>query len=139
MESFDLFFSLKLAYLVFTPAELTDFHKPSGKYTTVAEGTKCAHILRSHYNSLRTEAAFDRFYHDVMKTSEGLTDEPALPCYRKVPRRYDESTNPYHYTSSKERYQQAYSIGLDHAGGEIDKRFHQSDLFCYSGGGIIAD
>ena len=46
----------------------------------------------------------------------------------KVPRRYDEGTQPHHYTSPTARYRQAYFQALDHAGGEIDKRFDQSGL-----------
>ena len=55
MESFDTFFSLKLAYLVFSAAEQFSTNLQA-KDTTVAEATSGAHLLRSRYTSLRSEA-----------------------------------------------------------------------------------
>ena len=78
MESFDTFFSLKLAYLIFSASEQFSTNLQA-KDTTVAEGTRGAYLLRSHYASLRSEAAFTAFYQDVLESSRGLTDEPVLP------------------------------------------------------------
>ena len=127
IESFDTIFSLKLAYLVFSAAEQFSTNLQA-KDTTVAEGTRGALLLRSHYSSLRSEAAFTTFYQAVLESSRGVTDEPVLPRYRRVPRRMDEGAQPHRYTSPEDRYRQAYFEALDHAGGEIEKRFDQSDL-----------
>ncbi len=127
MESFDTFFSLKLAYMVFSAAEQFSTNLQA-KDTTVAEGTRGARLLRSHFTSLRSEAAFTAFYQHILKSSRGLTDEPVLPRYRKAPRRFDEGAQQHRYTSPEDRYRQAYFEVLDHAGGEIEKRFDQSDL-----------
>lgn len=51
MESFGTFFSLQLAYLAFSVAEQSSTNLQA-KDTTVANGTRGAHLLRSHYTSL---------------------------------------------------------------------------------------
>ncbi len=60
MESFDTFFSLKLAYMVFSAAEQSSTNLQA-QDTTVAEGARGARLLRSHFTSLRSEAAFTDF------------------------------------------------------------------------------
>ena len=127
MESFDIFFSLKLSYLVFAAAEQFSINLQA-KNTTVGEGIKGAHLLQSHLSSLRSEEKFTTFYSDVIKLSEGLTDEPRLPRYRKAPRRLDDGAQPHCFTCPKDRYRQAYFEVLEQACGEIENRFNQSDL-----------
>ena len=84
MESFETFFSLKLAYRVFSAAEQFSINLRA-KYTTVSEDTRGANLLRSHYVSLRWYTAFIDFYKNVLDSSEGLTEDPLLPRCRKVP------------------------------------------------------
>ena len=127
MESFDTFFSLKLAYLVFSAAEQVCTNLQA-KETTVSEGTRGALFLRSRYASLQSEAAFAAFYHNVLKSASGLTDEPVLPRYRRIPKKIDKDAMPHCHTSPEDRYRQAYFEALDHASGEIEKQFDQSDL-----------
>ena len=121
MESFSMFFSLKLAYLVYTPAEqfLTNLQ---ARDTIASEVLKGASLLSSHYSSLRNEAAFSSFYGDVLELSKTLTDEPVLPRYRK------ESAQPHRFSSPKEMFQVAYFEALEYACGEVKRRFDQSDL-----------
>ena len=61
-------------------------------------------------------------------SSDGLTDEPVLPRYRRIPIRINEGALPHHYTSPEDRYRHAYFEALEQAYGEIEKRFDQSDL-----------
>ena len=93
MESFDASFSL-----VFSAAEQFSTNLQA-KDTTVAEGTRGAHLLRAHYNLMRSEAAFTALYQDVLKASSGVTDETILPCPQRLPRRFDEGARPHNYTS----------------------------------------
>ena len=127
MESFETFFSLKLAYRVFSAAEQFSINLQA-KDTAVSKGTRGADVLRSHYVSLRSYTAFTDFYKDVLDFSGGLTDEPVLPRCRKVPRRYDEGGETHRYASPEHRYRHAYFEVLDYAIGEIVRRFDQSDL-----------
>lgn len=118
---------MKLAHLVFFAVEQFSTNLQA-KNTTVAEGIRGARLLISHYTSLRSETTFIDFYQDALKSSRSLTEEPVLPRPRKIPRKYDTGAQPHHYTSPEEMYHQAYFEALDHAGGEIKKRFDQSDL-----------
>ena len=127
MELFDTYFSLKLGYMVFSAAEQFSINLQA-KDTTIAEGLRGASLLKSHYTSMRTEAAFTTFYQDTLKSSKDLTDEPIVPRQHKAPRRFDGGAQPHRFTTPEERYHQAYFEVLDHACGEIEKRFDQSDL-----------
>ena len=127
MESFETYFSLKLAFLVFSAAEQFSTNLQA-KDVTVTEGSRGAVLLIAHYTSLRTEAAFSTFYEGILKSASGLTDEPVLPRYRKMPRRFDEGAQPHRYSSPRDRYRRSYFEVLDHASGEVRRRFEHSDL-----------
>ena len=77
MESFETFFSLKLAYRVFSAAEQFSINLQA-KDTTVSEGTRGADLLRSYYVSLRSYTAYTDFYKDVLDSLGGLNDKPVL-------------------------------------------------------------
>ena len=127
MESFDIFFSLKLGHLIFAAAEQFSINLQA-KDTTVGEGLRGSQLLSSYYTSLRTDEKFDTFYSSVVNSSQGLTDEPVLPRYRRRPRRFDEGDHPHRFHTPEERYRQIYFEALEHCCGELDNRFNQSDL-----------
>ena len=74
MDSFDTFYNLKLAYLVYSAAEQLSVNLPA-KNTTVNEGLNGSCLLVEWLKSMRNETAFESFYGGVVVTSEGLTDE----------------------------------------------------------------
>ena len=82
LESFDIFFGLKLSHLIFNASEQFSTNLQA-KDTTIYEATHGAELLVSHYKPLRIESKFDRFY-DILEQSSGLTEEPSLPRYRKT-------------------------------------------------------
>ena len=127
MESFETMFSLKLAYLVFAAAEQLSTNLQA-KDTMVAGGSREASLLIAQYTSLRTEAAFTTFYQGVVDSTTGLTDEPALPRYRKAPKKFDGGAQQHQYSSAEDRYRHIYFEVLDHPVGEIKRRFNQSDI-----------
>ena len=126
MESFTAFFSLKLAYLVYTPAEQFSLNLQA-RDTIACEALRGACLLSSHYSLFRNEAAFTSFYANVLKLSSGLTNEPVLPRYRKVPKRL-EGAQPHQFSSAEEMYRVTYFEALDYANGEVKRQFEQSDL-----------
>lgn len=67
IESFETFFGLKLAYLIFSASEQFSTNLQA-KDTSIQEATRGASLLVTHYQSLRTESKFDRFYGDVLET-----------------------------------------------------------------------
>ena len=127
MESFDIFFGLKLAHLIFSASEQFSVNIQA-KDISIQEATHGANLLVTHYQSLRTESKFDRFYDDVVELSTRLTDEPSLPRYRKRPKRVDEGAAPHCYQSPKERYRHIYFEVLELVKGEIERRFNQADF-----------
>ena len=127
LESFDIFFGLKLSHLIFSASEQFSTNLQA-KDTTIYEATHGAELLVSHYKSLRIESKFDRFYDDILEQSSGLTEEPSLPRYRKMPRRLDDGEQPHCYQGPKERYRHIYFEVLELAYGEIERRFKQPDF-----------
>ena len=107
MESFEIFFGLKLSYLIFSNSEQLSTSMQA-KNTTVSDATNGAHLLVTHLKSQRTESSFETFYEFVLKTSSELTDEPCLPRYRKRPKRFDDGSQPHQYQTPKERYRHLF-------------------------------
>ena len=124
MESFDTFFGL---HLLFGASEQFSTN-PQAKDITIQEATRGAELLITHYKSLRTEATFDKFYGNVLNQSSLLTEEPTLPRYHRMPRRYDEGEQPYRYREPKERHRHIYYEALELVCGEVERRFEQADF-----------
>ena len=127
MRSFEIYFALKLAYLVFSLAEQLSINLQSVDLT-VQEALNGARLLRSHLESLRSEEHFDHFYELACQESYSLTNEPCLPRQRKAPKRYDEGSQPHYFDCPKSRYRHSYYEILDPAAGEIERRFTHDDL-----------
>ena len=60
----------------------------------------------------------------VLKESEGLTNEPILPRYRRVPRRLERAT-PHRYMTPK-TYPHADFEAVEEVCGELENGFDQS-------------
>ena len=94
MESFELYFSLKLPYTVFfVTAEQLSINFQA-KDTTVGEGLKDTRLLWSHLSTLRLDDKFSVSYDDIFQFSQKLTDKPVLVRYRKIPWRLDDGSQP---------------------------------------------
>ena len=63
----------------------------------------------------------------MVTQSSILTEDPKLPRYRKIPRRYYDGESPHQYLTPKDKYRHMYFETLKLAFGEI-QRFQQSDL-----------
>ena len=61
MESFDMYFGLKLVYLIFSAGEHLSINLQA-KSTTIQEAIKGANLLHAFLKSQRTESKFDFFY-----------------------------------------------------------------------------
>lgn len=66
METFELFFGLKLAHLLFSASEQFSTNLQA-KDTSIYHATHGAQLLVSHYNSLRHDSQFNQFYDCVLK------------------------------------------------------------------------
>ena len=98
------------------------------KNITVQEATCGADLLIARMKSLRTEEKFGMFFDEVEKKSYNLTEEPALPRFRKIPRRDNDGSMPHHYQTQKDQYMHIYFEVLEVIVGEIERRFDQPDL-----------
>lgn len=78
MENFDTFFGLKLSYLLFSASEQLSINLQAKNFT-VQEAVHGAKLLVSNLKSLRTDARYNAFYKEVIRTSQGLTSEPTIP------------------------------------------------------------
>ena len=127
MENFDLYFSLRLAYLIFSSSEQLSINLQS-ENITIQEAMSGATLLVSRLKALRKEEEFDALYDQCLRGSQGLTDRPELPRQRKRPKRLDDGASHHMYETPKDRYRHAYFESFELALGEIENRFNQSDL-----------
>ena len=127
LEKFSTFFSLKLAYLVFGPAEQLSYTL-QGKTTNIQEAKQAAKLAESFFRSQRTDASFSRFYESAVKESQSLTEEPVLPRCRKLPRRIDDGANSNRFLTPCDYYRKLYFEVLDIICNEVSRRFHQEDF-----------
>ena len=66
MESCDMYFGLKLAYLILSAGEQLSINLQA-KNTTVQEATRGANFLHAYFKSQRTESKFDFLYNQVVR------------------------------------------------------------------------
>ena len=78
METFEIYFGLKLAYLIFSASEQLSTNLQA-KDTLVFDATQGARMLISHLKSLRNDLKFDSYYEIILQQSKNVTDEPVLP------------------------------------------------------------
>lgn len=126
MEMFDTFLGLKLAHMIFSAAEQFSVNLQA-KDITVQEALHGAELLVRHLKSNRTESKFDLFYDQVIEQSSTVTEQPKLPRYRKILRRFDDGESPHRYVEPKDRYRHIYYEALELVAGEVE-RFDQPDL-----------
>ena len=93
------FYSLKLAYLVYSAPERfsTNLQVVS---ITVHGASSGAQLLSQYLKSLQTEENFEIFYDHVLKESSSLV----LPQPRKLQRRFNDGGSAHQYPGPKDKY-----------------------------------
>ncbi|MGH0159544.1 UNVERIFIED_CONTAM: hypothetical protein FKN15_049387 [Acipenser sinensis] len=76
----------------------------------------------------QTEAEFEQFYSGVVKKSEGMTDPPVQPCYKRIHQKLVSGSENHRHTDVKVYYRQQYYEVLDSVTGELVRRFHQKNF-----------
>ena len=76
-------FGLKLCFLIFSSTNQLS-RMLQGKHTTIQEAKGAA---ESHLRRRRNDDAFEKFYELVVTEAQDLTEEPALPRRKKIPKR----------------------------------------------------
>ena len=78
--------TLKLGYLLLgATGQLS--RALQGKDTTLQESITIANLAKTHYTRLRTEEEFNKFYESCVSFTEGKSNEPLLPRYKRAPSR----------------------------------------------------
>ncbi|CAF2141050.1 unnamed protein product [Rotaria magnacalcarata] len=112
MKKFDFFLGLKLGHLIFTDAE---------KLSRVLRSTDCclqdvfcaAQATIHRFEPIQGDNGLELFYDQVIKESDGLTEQPVLPRPRRPPQRYDININSVNYTSCTNYYRKIYVETLE--------------------------
>ena len=97
------------------------------KSMSAAEGQVLAKMTVQTLKSYRDDRSFDLFWESTRKRAQSLeVDEPRLPRWCKLPRRYDEglSDGDFHDTPAS-FYKQKYFEALDLMINCIERRFDQ--------------
>ncbi|MGH0166236.1 UNVERIFIED_CONTAM: hypothetical protein FKN15_050465 [Acipenser sinensis] len=76
----------------------------------------------------QTEAEFEQFYSGVVKKSEGMTDPPVQPCYKRIHQKLVSGSENHRHTDVKVYYRQQYYEVLDSVTGELVRRFDQKNF-----------
>ncbi|CAF4393680.1 unnamed protein product, partial [Rotaria magnacalcarata] len=127
MKKFDFFLGLKLGYLIFTDAE---------KLSRVLRSTDCclqdvfcaAQATIHRFEPIQGDNGLELFYDQVIKESDGLTEQPVLPRPRRPPQRYDININSVNYTSCTNYYRKIYVETLESIINLLRNRFTQRNF-----------
>lgn len=96
-----------------------------GINTTIQEAVQASKLALNYFERQRKEERFEVFYDLV---SKDFTDEPALPRYRKRPKRIDVGEATHRFETPKDYFKQMYFEAIDLCHGELTDRFHQTKL-----------
>lgn len=121
MEKFNLFYGLKLSHLIFSAIEQLSISL-QGKDTTIQESVHAAKLALNYLEFQRNDDKFEAFY---AEESKNLTSEPALPRYRKRPRRLDDGEPNYQFHDPKSLFRQKYFEAIDLVYNDLKHHFHQ--------------
>ena len=127
MEKFSTYFGLKLAYLVFVSTEqlaITLQAKNINAQICIESGHTAKNFLLRH----RSTNNFGIFYKSAITESKNLTDKPALPRKRRIPRRIDSGSEGHSFSLPEEYFRSQYFEALDVVINELECRFDQEDL-----------
>ena len=122
MEKFSVYFGLKLSHVVFAISEQLSTTLQS-KDLTAQEAVKAVDMALEFFNRQRNNASFDDLYEQTVEESKNLTDPPALPRIRRVPKRIDSGSQAHTFASPKELYRKLYFEVIDIVINELRKRF----------------
>ena len=125
LQKFGTLFGLRLAHLLFSAAEETSKFL-QGKDTNVQEALSSVGVLKCYFQRQRTDDQFNAFYDATESHAHNLEiDPPALPRYRRQPRRFCEGSETHRHESPRDFYRQIYNEACDLLVQEVTDRFNQ--------------
>ena len=90
------------------------------KDTSCQEAKEAALVSVNYLKKLRNDEEFKKFYTQVIRSSQGLTDEPTIPRKRKIPKRINDGVESHQFM-----HRQQYFLALDEITNELLRRFDQ--------------
>lgn len=125
MQSFETYFGLEIALLVFEPSEVCS-KKLQMVDTSVSEAVKGALEVVKLATDARTEESFNARYESCVKTADSLgIDPPSLPRQIRIPKKLNDGGEQFIFTDVRARYRQIYYQFLESSVMAIKSRFEQ--------------
>ena len=124
MDKFSTYFGLELSYLVFSATEQLSITL-QGTDTSLQQAVQAAKLAIAYMERQRSDAAYDSFYSHVLAKSESLTDQPALPRQRRLPKRINSGSTAHQFDNPKVYFKKHYFEVLDVITAELKRRFQQ--------------
>lgn len=79
-----------------------------------------------YFHGLRSDTSYDNFYKSIVEEAfTDLSDKPALPRQKRIPRRHNQGAENHQYATPDEHFRHKYFEVLDTIIGEFTKRFSQ--------------
>ncbi len=126
LQTFSMFFSLKLLYAVFVRSESLAQSLQSPKLS-LSMADSMVNALSSVWDGLRSDTAFSELWQAVLLEADSLeVDAPVLPRVRRVPRRLDEGGPQHEDRCVVDVYRRLYFSSLDAASSCLRNRFKSS-------------
>jgi len=128
MQSFDVYFGLELALLVFEPSEACS--KVLQKTDiSLCEANKAAQEVVEVTMAALSDIAFNEKYANwVAKAAQLSVGSPALPRPIRVPKTFAAGAEQLKFTEPKARYHQLYFEFLDLTVNTVHSRFEQPGI-----------
>lgn len=127
LTKFGVFFGLKFSEIVFSATEQLSVTLQNHDINA-QQAISAVNAAARYFQRLRSHSSFDSFYKAVVEAAKDLTDKPALPRQKRIPRRHNQGAENYHHTTPDEYFRQQYFEVLDTLISELTRRFSQASF-----------
>jgi hypothetical protein len=123
LESFDIWFGVQLALLVFEPTEQCSRILQT-KNISAVDAKNAAIVTNTLLQSLRNDAKFNSFYDNCVEQAETIgVEQPILKRQIRRPGRFEDGAPAYHPQTCRDKFRQIYNQFVDSAVTSIADRF----------------
>lgn len=100
MDKFSTYFGLELFNVVFSATEQLSITL-QGTDTSLQQAVQAAKLAIAYMERQRSDAAYDSFYSHMLAKSKSLTDQPALPRQRRLPKQINSGSTAHQFDNPK--------------------------------------
>ena len=128
LQSFSMFFSLKLLYAVFSRSE-TLAHSLQSPKLSLSKADNMVKALSSAWNSIRSDEGFTTLWQSIVDAATSLgVDKPELPRVKRVPKRLDSGSRQHEDQTVEDFHRRLYFSSIDAATACLSTRFQNSSF-----------